>query len=225
MIREGMKTSLVIGANRGIGFEIAKQLREKRHDVIATYRQSAGALQELDVEAVGGVDIADDKGIKHLVQALEGRKLDNVFIVSGILRRDSLEQPAYDDVLAQLVVNAVGPLRAAEALFPQIPEGGRLGILTSRMGSIADNTSGGMYGYRMSKAAVNAAGVSLAQDLRDKGISVGLFHPGYVRTEMTGGNGHIDPDESARLLIERLYELNLENSGSFWHSNGEKLPW
>ena len=220
-----MVTSLVIGANRGIGFEIAKQLREKGHDVVATYRQSAGSLQELDAEAIGGVDIADDKGVQHLCSALEGRELKNIFIVSGILRRDSLDAPAYEDVLAQLVVNAVGPLRAAQALYPQMPEGGRLAILTSRMGSIADNTSGGMYGYRMSKAAVNAAGASLAQDLKGKGISVGLFHPGYVRTEMTGGNGHIDADESARLLIERLYELTLENSGSFWHASGEQLPW
>ena len=93
------------------------------------------------------------------------------------------------------------------------------------MGSIADNDSGGSYGYRMSKAALNSAGVSLAKDLHPHGIAVAILHPGYVRTEMTGNSGLIDVDESVTGLLKRIDELSLENSGTFWHTNGEVLPW
>ena len=93
------------------------------------------------------------------------------------------------------------------------------------MGSIADNTSGGRYGYRASKAALNAFGKSLAMDLKNEGIAVALLHPGYVKTRMVNFGGMITPEESATGLIARIEELNLENTGSFWHTNGEELPW
>jgi NAD(P)-dependent dehydrogenase (short-subunit alcohol dehydrogenase family) len=93
------------------------------------------------------------------------------------------------------------------------------------MGSIGDNTSGGRYGYRMSKAAVNVAGVSLAHDLKARRVAVVILHPGFVRTDMTGHNGLIDPPESAAGLIARIDALTLESSGSFLHMNGERLPW
>jgi NAD(P)-dependent dehydrogenase (short-subunit alcohol dehydrogenase family) len=103
--------------------------------------------------------------------------------------------------------------------------GGKIGILSSRVGSMADNTSGGNYGYRMSKAAVNMAGVNLAHDLKPLGVAVFLLHPGFVQTEMTGGRGHIGPDESARGLIARLDALGMDESGTFWHADGSQLPW
>jgi len=109
--------------------------------------------------------------------------------------------------------------------MPLLGSGSKIAIITSRMGSVADNTSGSMYGYRMSKAAVNMAGVSLARDLKGRGIAVALLHPGYVRTDMTGGNGFIDAPEAASGLIARIDELSLETSGGFWHSNGDPLPW
>jgi NAD(P)-dependent dehydrogenase (short-subunit alcohol dehydrogenase family) len=93
------------------------------------------------------------------------------------------------------------------------------------MGSLADNTSGGMYGYRMSKAAVNMAAVSLAHDLKGRGIAVGVLHPGFVRTGMTAGNGNVDPVDSARDLLARFDELDLSRTGTFRHANGEPLPW
>ena len=98
--------------------------------------------------------------------------------------------------------------------------------MTSRMGSIEDNTSGGSYGYRMSKAALCMAGKSLSVDLYQKGISVGILHPGLVSTAMTGftTNG-ISTEKSVKGLINRIDHLNLNNSGTFWHSNGEILPW
>jgi len=93
------------------------------------------------------------------------------------------------------------------------------------MGSIGDNGSGGYYGYRMSKAALNAAGMSLARDLAPSGIAVAILHPGFVRTQMTEGSGNIDPDEAAAQLVDRLEALSLETTGTFWHANGQVLPW
>ena len=107
--------------------------------------------------------------------------------------------------------------------LPTMPR--TIGIVTSRMGSVADNDSGGAYGYRMSKAAVNITGVSLARDLAERGISVALLHPGYVRTDMTGHSGHIDAEEAAAGLIQRMDELSPATTGTFWHANGETLPW
>ena len=103
--------------------------------------------------------------------------------------------------------------------------GAKVALITSRMGSIADNSSGGSYGYRMSKAALNAAGRSLAIDLAARGIAVGLLHPGYVRTDMTGGSGNVEASEAAAMLVARIDELDAAKSGSFRHANGEELPW
>jgi NAD(P)-dependent dehydrogenase (short-subunit alcohol dehydrogenase family) len=111
------------------------------------------------------------------------------------------------------------------ALLPRMGKGGKVAIITSRMGSIADNDSGSRYGYRMSKAAVNAAGKSLAMDVKPRGIAVALLHPGFVRTDMTGHNGLVDPPQSAAGLLARIDALTLETTGSFWHMNGEPLPW
>lgn len=93
------------------------------------------------------------------------------------------------------------------------------------MGSIADNGSGAYYGYRMSKAALNAAGMSLARDLREAGIAVAILHPGFVRTQMTEHTGNVEPAEAAKQLVARVDALTLETSGTFWHANGQTLPW
>jgi NAD(P)-dependent dehydrogenase (short-subunit alcohol dehydrogenase family) len=107
-----------------------------------------------------------------------------------------------------------------------MPRGARLVLMTSRMGSIDDNTSGGSYGYRMSKVALNIAGKSLAIDLKPRGISVAILHPGLVRTRMIKFNPNgITPEEAVRGLLARIDALTLENSGTFWHANGELLPW
>ncbi len=144
---------------------------------------------------------------------------------AGVLSRETLDDVDSERIRLQFEVNALGPLRVTAALRPRLRRGSKVAIVTSRMGSIADNTSGSMYGYRMSKAAVNAAGKSLAMDLKPDGVAVALLHPGYVRTGMTGGNGLVDADESARGLVARIDALDLDSSGGFWHANGESLPW
>jgi NAD(P)-dependent dehydrogenase (short-subunit alcohol dehydrogenase family) len=93
------------------------------------------------------------------------------------------------------------------------------------MGSVTDNTSGGYYGYRMSKSALNIAGVSLAHDLKKQDVAVALLHPGYVQTEMVNYSGDISAAVAVKRLMQRIEELNLDNTGTFWHSNGEVLPW
>eukprot|EP01047_Picozoa_sp_COSAG01_P002575 COSAG01_NODE_69_length_28801_cov_10.460038_1_plen_141_part_10 len=125
----------------------------------------------------------------------------------------------------QLHINAIAPIALTYAFLKHLDEGSKIIMITSRMGSITDNESGSRYGYRMSKAALNAASKSLAIDLKDEGISVGIFHPGWVKTDMTGNTGHLSAKDSAKLLIQRIHELNLNNSGVFKHANGDILPW
>ncbi|MGV6850898.1 MAG: SDR family oxidoreductase [bacterium] len=220
-----MKNILVVGANRGIGLELVRQLASKGHTVMATCRKSNDRLQSYASQVIDHIDVSDQSGIDHLISHLGRIQLDEVYIVAGILRSMGLESLDYDAIFEQFKVNAVGPLRAASALAKILPNGSKIGLLTSRMGSIADNDSGGQYGYRMSKSALNSAGKSLAIDLKDNGIAIALLHPGYVRTDMTGGNGLIDVDESAQGLINIMQQLSLDNSGGFWHTNGEELPW
>jgi len=222
------ETVLVTGSNRGIGLEFCTQLLAKGKQVIATCRKSSPELDALGVEVIEGVDTADLPSLDALAEKLAGRNIDwlinNAGIANGI-SMDELDQDAFDSSTKMFQVNGLGPLMTTQALLNNLSEGSKVGIITSRMGSIADNDSGGSYGYRMSKAAVNAAGKSLSIDLKPKGIAVGILHPGWVRTDMTSHNGLIDPDESVSGLIARMEELNIENTGGFWHTNGDLLPW
>lgn len=220
-----MTTSVVIGSNRGIGLELTKQFAARGDKVIATCRKTSPALANVEATVLEGIDVGDSSSLVKLKGAIGEKKIDTLLINAGIMRPSQLGTLNYETIIEQLNINSLGPLRVVEALRESLGRGAKIGIVTSRMGSIADNGSGGAYGYRMSKAAVNAAGMSLAQDLKAEGISVVLLHPGYVRTDMTGGNGLIDADESARGLIARISELTLETTGTFKHTNGESLPW
>ncbi len=222
-------SKLIIGASRGIGLEAVRQLRERGDTVIAAVRSATPELEATGAEVHEGVDVTRHESLFGLAEALSGRTLEWVLVVSGVMRAQrlgELDAEAVAGIREQFETNALGPLMAAEALAPRLAEGGKLGIVTSRMGSIADNTSGNSYGYRMSKAAVNMAAASLAYDLQPRGIAVGLLHPGWVRTDMTGHSGLIDPPESAAALIERMDHIGMADSGRFWHApNREILPW
>lgn len=222
------KTALVTGSNRGIGLELCTQLKQRGFDVIATCRKTTPALDALGVEVIENVDVSDAKSLSALTAKLNGRPIDwlinNAGIANGIAM-DELSEEAIESCKRMFEVNSLGPLLTTQALVKNLTKGSKVGIVTSRMGSVADNDSGGSYGYRMSKTAVNAAGKSLSIDLKPRGIAVAILHPGYVRTDMTSHNGLMDTDESAAGLLARMDELNLDNTGSFWHSNGELLPW
>ena len=219
-----MKSCLVTGASRGIGLELCRQLRQAGYRVVAVCRQDSAELRALGCTVIDGIELTDAASISRLAAGLAGERIDLLVNNAGILARDSLAELDFDAMQRQFEVNALAPLRVTHALLPNLGAGSKVAIITSRMGSIADNGSGGYYGYRMSKAAVNIAGVSLARDLRERGIAVLLLHPGMVATEMTGREG-IPVEEAARNLISRIDELDLSQSGSFRHANGEPLPW
>ena len=220
-----MATVVITGANRGIGLELARQYAQRGDDVVALCRKTSDDLNELGVEVIEGIDVADDSTIAGLAGRIEGRQIDVLVNCAGILSDENLADLDFGRIRNQFEVNGLGPLRVTAALRESLGEGSKVAIITSRMGSIEDNTSGGRYGYRMSKAAVNMAGRSLAHDLKDDGVSVAILHPGFVRTDMTGHQGLIDPPESAAGLIKRIDDVNLENTGTFWHTNGEEIPW
>ena len=144
---------------------------------------------------------------------------------AGVLVSEQLGELDFGSIQRQLEVNAIGSLRTVETFLPCLSEGSKVALITSRMGSIGDNGSGGYYGYRMSKAALNAAGMSLAHDLRPRGAAVISLHPGLVSTDMTGNGGGLAPDDSAKMLLERIDALSLKTTGEFLHANGEELPW
>jgi len=219
------KTVLITGANRGIGLSLTKAFLDRGEQVIGVCRQSSGELKQSGADVIDGVDVATESGCARLTELVANRNIDILINNAGILRSTSLDNMDFDLIIEQFKVNSLAPLRVVAALRNNIHSGSKIAMITSRMGSIEDNGSGGGYGYRMSKTALNAAGKSLALDLADKGIAVALLHPGWVSTEMVNFNGQIEPEESAAGLIKRIDELNLENSGSFWHANGEMLPW
>lgn len=220
-----MATYLITGANRGIGFELARQLKERGDEVVAACRRASDELKALGVRVIEDVDVTSDASVGALADALDGTKIDVLINNAGILEGDDLPGLDFASVERQLQVNAIGPLRVTKGLMNRFARPTKVAIITSRMGSIADNDSGRMYGYRMSKAAVNAAGRSLARDLAHCDVAVALLHPGFVQTEMTGGRGNVTAAESAAGLIARIDALSLETTGKFLHANGEELPW
>ena len=219
-----MTTTLITGANRGIGLEIARQLTERGHTILGTSRGQAPQLEALGARVLP-LDVTDGVSIAALAESLEGVRLDWLVLCAGVLMDSPLDHLDLAAIRLQFEVNALGPLRVASALRHNLGAGSKIAIITSRMGSIGDNSAGGRYGYRMSTAAVNMAGMSLARDLGPQGVAVALLHPGFVRTAMTGYSGFVDPPEAAAGLIARIDQLTRDNSGGFWHANGERLPW
>ena len=221
-----MATFLVTGANRGIGLEYCRQLKARGDDVVAVCRQVSDELEDLGVRVEAGLELSDSQAIDDLVQRLDGVPLDGVILNAGVLQSMGLMDLDPAGIRRQFEVNALAPLLLARALVDQMPSGAKLVLMTSRMGSIDDNSSGGSYGYRMSKVALNMAGKSLAIDLESRGIAVAILHPGLVRTRMIRFNpSGIPPEQSVKGLLARIDGLTMATSGSFWHANGELLPW
>jgi len=219
-----MPTTLVTGCNRGIGLQLVTQLHARGDTVIAVCRTTTPELDALGIRVIDGVDVADSGSVRSLKAALGDESLDILINNAGILRRDAFGEIDYDGMMQQYEINALGPLRVTEALADNLHEGSKVAIVSSRVGSIDDNGSGGNWGYRASKTAVNMIGTNLMHELKPRGIAVALLHPGLVATDMTGQHG-ISAVDSARGLLDRIDELNLENTGGFWHAEGYLLPW
>ena len=219
-----MATVLITGCNRGIGLELCRQMLARGDDVIAVCRSAGDQLRDIGATVIEGVDVSDGESVAKLASTLDGKAIDVLVNNAGILRSDTFGNIDYEVMLEQYRVNALGPLRVTEALSGNLSNGSKVAIVSSRVGSIDDNASGGNYGYRASKTAVNQIGMNLKHEFAPRGIAVALLHPGLVATEMTGGRG-ISPQNAAAGLIDRIDELTLETSGGFWHAEGYSLPW
>jgi len=219
------KTVVITGANRGIGLAMTKLCAARGDRVYAICRQSSIALDALNVNVITDINITEKPSVIALKLALTGIKIDLLINNAGLLISDQLAGLQSDLIRQQLEVNAIAPLMVTEALLDNFSVGGKVAMITSRMGSIADNQSGGYYGYRMSKAALNAGAKSMAIDLQARKIAVGIFHPGFVQTDMVNHQGDISADESAKRLMKLMDKLTMAETGVFIHSNGERLPW
>ncbi len=221
-----MATYLITGANRGIGFEYCKQLVRRGDKVIAVCRSSNLELEKLGVQVESGVELTSSKALDDFVKKMSGSKIDVLINNAGILERNSLSNLDPESIRRQFEVNALSPLCFSRALLNNLKSGSKIILMTSRMGSIEDNSSGGSYGYRMSKVALCMAAKSMSIDLKSDGITVVLLHPGLVSTGMTGFNiNGISPEDSVSALLDRIDSFTIEDTGSFWHANGEELPW
>ncbi|MCL1045030.1 SDR family oxidoreductase [Shewanella electrodiphila] len=220
-----MSNVVITGANRGIGLALAQLFKQQGCKVFGLCRHTSDELEALDINVITQIDVATDEGIHNMHTSLAGVAIDILICNAGILRDEQLSHLNLDTIRQQFEVNAVAPLRVVASLQNQLNPGSKVAMITSRMGSIEDNTSGGRYGYRMSKAALNAASMSLSHDLADKNIAVGIYHPGYVQTDMVNHGGDISAVESAARIVGLINELDMSQSGVFKHSNGQVLPW
>lgn len=225
---------VITGANRGIGLELTRQMLARGDSVIAAARhpKKAEDLESLrakhpDRLRVLPVDVSSDKSVKALAESVTSAvdALINNAGTSG--ESSSLGALDFDDALDVYSVNALGPLRMTRAFLPHLHkgEGKRVLHVTSGMGSIGDNSSGGFYGYRMSKAALNMASRSLAADLRGEGILSAVINPGWVRTDMGGPRATVTVKDSATGILAQLDALTADQSGQFLDYSGKTWEW
>ena len=224
-----MANIVITGANRGIGLALARLYEARGDAVTAICRTTNDEIEDIADQVISGIDLTQEENLPSLVsileQLIEG-PIDILINNAGIFQNETLSNMDSTSIRNQLEINAIVPLMLSISLLPLMSNtDSKIINVTSRMGSIEDNTSGGYYGYRASKAALNAFGKSLANDLREQGISVAQIHPGFVQTRMVGFNGDISAEESALGIAERIDELSIETSGCFLHSNGTPLPW
>ena len=226
-----MKNILVVGADRGIAYATCLQLQARGDRVIAACLGKGESFDGSGVDTISDINVTSAKVAEKLTAALSKRQvqLDWLLHVAGVLGLDELGKIDYDDMRRQFEINTLGPLRVIEACAPFLGQGSKVGIVTSRVGSLNDNGSGGMYAYRVSKAGANMVALNLHHDLGKRGIAVVALHPGMVATALTkdypGTFNYIQPADAARGLIARMDELDLSSSGQFLHANGDKLPW
>jgi NAD(P)-dependent dehydrogenase (short-subunit alcohol dehydrogenase family) len=219
------KNVVIVGGSRGIGLELVKQYQAAGHHVVAMCRNASKALTQTGCEIVEHIDVSDDALVQSIAASTPVDSIDILIHNSGILEPDNLNSIDFDSMRRHFDVNSLGALRTVLGLQSKLKNGSKVGIVSSRVGSIDDNSGSNNYAYRVSKTSVNMVGKCLSIDLKEAGVAVALLHPGYVRTEMTGNNGLIDADEAASGMIKRMEELTLDTSGIFVHSSGEVLAW
>eukprot|EP00408_Alexandrium_pacificum_P017470 CAMPEP_0171206014 /NCGR_PEP_ID=MMETSP0790-20130122/26844_1 /TAXON_ID=2925 /ORGANISM="Alexandrium catenella, Strain OF101" /LENGTH=229 /DNA_ID=CAMNT_0011671545 /DNA_START=74 /DNA_END=763 /DNA_ORIENTATION=- len=229
-----MSITVVTGANRGIGLELCTQLVASGASVLAACRKTSPELQASGVQVVEGVDVTKPDSLAALASACEGKTVGVLINNAGFLTVESLDDMNFGNILKQFEVNAIGPLAVTWKLRPFLASGSKVAIVSAAFGSIAGNAGAPpLYGYKMSKAAVNMAGMQLAQDFKKDGIAVGLYHPGLVETDMTAGlgvkageNGNVDTKAAAEGLLKHIGLLDVSSTACFINAiTGDKLPW
>ena len=228
-----MSTVLITGANRGLGYEFVKQYSENGFEVLACCRNinNAKELKELAETSnkieVYELDVGNVKAIKSLSQQLQNEKIDVLINNAGIYRSSTVGNINYDEWIESFKVNTIAPYQIVENFLNQIINSDlkKVVSITSKMGSIDDNTSGGSYIYRSSKTALNSMMRSLTHDLKNQGIATLTLHPGWVRTDMGGPGGWIDSFESVQGMIKQIDKLTLDNSGTYLDYAGKSINW
>jgi NAD(P)-dependent dehydrogenase (short-subunit alcohol dehydrogenase family) len=231
-----MPSALITGANRGLGLEFARQYFADGWRVYAACRDPASAskLRQLaegsnDKLRILAMEVTDPASIHAAATQLDGQAIDLLLNNAGIIgpRGQTIGNIDYEAWANVLAVNTMGPMRVSEAFVEHVARSERKLIvtLTSGMGSIADNTSGGSILYRSSKAAVNMVMRSLAIDLAPRGIICVVINPGWVQTDMGGMNATLDPSESISRMRRVITTLGPELSGKFFNHTGREYPW
>jgi NAD(P)-dependent dehydrogenase (short-subunit alcohol dehydrogenase family) len=225
------KIALVVGASRGLGLGLAKELADKGWTVTATVRNldKASELKALGPKVTATtVDIDDATSVDALVKSLAGQKFDLVFVNAGVMgpQHQSALTATAEETGALFQTNAISPLRLARKLADQITDGtGVLAFMTSRMGSVADNTEGGAELYRASKAALNSMTRSYVASLKDRKLTVLSMHPGWVKTDMGGPDAMLDVATSVKGLVEQVEKYVGKGGHTFVDYSGAVLPW
>ena len=231
-----MPTTLVTGANRGLGLEFARQYAAEGWQVIAACRAPKGAKELQQIAAASGgririleMDVTDAASARAAAAGLKGEVIDLLLNNAGVggppgQQLGKLDYAAWARVLD---TNSLGPMRVVEAFREYVAKSHlkQVVTITSGMGSIADNTSGGRYAYRSSKAAVNMVMKSLSVDLAPRGITCVVMNPGWVRTDMGGASGTLSPAESIKAMRSVIAALRPEDSGKFLNYSGKPYPW
>lgn len=221
-----MSTILIAGATKGIGYAMAAQSHARGDTVITFNRSPAPSLAAIGVTTHDGVDLTNIPAVEAVAKKLADGSIDRVIVNAGVMISDSFESFDIEALRLQYEINALAPVSLIRAIAPALSTGAKIALISTRVGSIGDNRAGNDFGYRMSKAALNMAGVNLAHALAPRGIRVFLLHPGYVRTALTGGQGLIDADQSASALLALIDRLGTRDTGTFWHAiEGVRLPW
>jgi NAD(P)-dependent dehydrogenase (short-subunit alcohol dehydrogenase family) len=223
------QTVLITGANRGLGYEFARQYATAGWRVIGTARKPTEAAELAELGArVMELDVASPASIERFAAELGEAQIDLLINNAGIFPRfATLAETDFEDVERMLAVNTIGPMRVTRALLPNLRRGTGKTIvsISSGLGSIANNDEGRFYGYRESKAGLNMFTRSLAAELEDEGFSCVVMSPGWVQTDMGGPNATLTPEQSIRGMRKVITGLTPAVSGTFWNHDGERLPW
>ena len=226
-----MPTVVITGANRGIGLEFARQYAADGWTVIATCRDlaSPGGLADVAGVELFALSVDDPASIKAFAGALKGRSIDLLINNAGIMGPDLAAQSRdgidVEGWMLTMKVNALAPLLLAQALRPLLSVEAKVATVSSQLGSVTENESGGMYAYRASKAAINMGNRSLAADWRDDGITCIVLHPGWVQTDMGGAKAPVTPPDSVAGMRRVIAAAGPSDSGAFFAYDGRRIPW